>query len=300
MIAGAAIWGAAVMNGGALPERPLAAPRPPFAFPLTHLWFLYLLLIFYAGTLLLRAPVALADRDGGLRRGVDALVRAAMATPLAPLLLALPAFATMASTPHWIVWLGIPTPDNSLVPNAIAFVAYGVAFGFGWLLHRQADLLPRLGKYWRIYLVFALAGTAGCLAITGLAPHFQPIEAGPRTLVAAACYAMAEWSWCLAFIGAALVFCVGESPTRRYIADASYWIYLVHLPIVMALQVAVAKLPLHWAVKYPLILAIAFAFMLSTYQFLVRYSFIGAVLNGRRQRPAGRARQSAAPAVAKP
>jgi peptidoglycan/LPS O-acetylase OafA/YrhL len=244
------------------------------------------LLIFYAVTLLLRAPVALADRGGGLRRGVDALVRAVMATPLAPLLLALPAFATMAATPVWSVWVAIPTPEHSPIPNAIAFVAYGVAFGFGWLLHRQVDLLPRLGRSWPVHLAFALAGTAGCLAITGLAPHFQPIEAGPHKLVAAACYTMAEWSWSLAFIGAALVFCAKESPARRYIADASYWIYLVHLPIVMALQVAFAKLPLHWSVKYPLILAIAFAIMLATYQHLVRYSFIGAVLNGRRKRPA--------------
>lgn len=300
LIAGAAIWGAAVMNGGVPPEKLPPGPRTPFAFPLTHLWFLYVLLIFYAGTLLLHAPVVLIDRDGGLRRRVDALVRAVMATPLAPLLLAVPAFAAMASKPVWAVWVAIPTPDNSLVPNAIAFVAYGVAFGFGWLLHRQTDLLPRLGAYWPIYLAFALAGTAGCLAITGLAPHFQPIEAGPRKLVAAACYAIAEWSWCLAFIGAALAFCTKESPARRYVADASYWIYLVHLPIVMALQVAFAKLPLHWAVKYPLILAIAFAFMLTTYEFLVRYSFIGAVLNGRKQRPARRDRENTAPAAAKP
>jgi peptidoglycan/LPS O-acetylase OafA/YrhL len=295
---GAAIWGAAVMNGGVLPEKPPPAPRPPFAFPLTHLWFLYVLLIFYAGTLLLRAPVALVDRGGGLRRGVDALVRVVMATPLAPLLLALPAFAAMASKPVWVVWVAIPTPDHSLVPNAIAFVAFGVAFGFGWLLHRQTGLLPRLSKYWPIYLAFALAGTAGCLAITGLAPHFRPIEAGPSKLVAAACYAIAEWSWSFAFIGAALAFCAKESPARRYVADASYWIYLVHLPIVMALQVAFAKLPLHWAVKYPLILAIAFAFMLATYQLLVRYSFIGAVLNGRKERPAPRL--SVAPAAAEP
>jgi peptidoglycan/LPS O-acetylase OafA/YrhL len=287
LIAGAAIWGAAVMNGGVLPKTPPPALlKRPFAFPLTHLWFLYVLLIFYAATLLLRAPVALADRSGGLRRAVDATVRAMMATPLAPLLLALPAFATMASTPVWSVWLAIPTPDNSLIPNAIAFVAFGVAFGFGWLLHRQVDLLPYLARRWPDYLAFALAGTAGCLALAGVAPHFQPIEAGPFKLVAAACYAIAEWSWSFAFIGAALAFCAKESPARRYVADASYWIYLVHLPIVMALQVAFAKLPLHWAVKYLLILAIAFAAMLATYQHLVRYGFIGAVLNGRKQRPA--------------
>jgi hypothetical protein len=33
---------------------------------------------------------------------------------------------------------------------------------------------------------------------------------------------------------------VDFSPVRRYIADASNWLYLIHLPIVMVLQAMVA------------------------------------------------------------
>jgi len=299
-IVAATIWGAAVMNGGVVPKAPPAMPpAQPFAFPLTHLWFLYVLLLFYAGTLLLRAPIALIDRGGALRRGADVVVRLGMATPLAPILLAIPAFAMFVTAPNWIVWLGVPTPDGNFVPNIIAVVAYGFAFAFGWVLHRQTDLLQRHAKAWPLYLAFAITGTAACLTITGVAPHFEPIAEGPAKLAAAAGYAIAEWSWCFALIGAALTFCAKESPARRYVADASYWIYLVHMPIVMALQVAFATLPLHWAVKYPLMLAIAFAIMLATYQWFVRYSFVGAVLNGRKQRPAKRARAKATVVEAK-
>ena len=53
--------------------------------------------------------------------------------------------------------------------------------------------------------------------------------------------------------------CRGQSAAVRYVADASYWIYLVHLPVVAALQVAVGHLPLHWSVKFPLILVASFA-----------------------------------------
>jgi peptidoglycan/LPS O-acetylase OafA/YrhL len=66
------------------------------------------------------------------------------------------------------------------------------------------------------------------------------------------------------------------------VADASYWIYLVHLPLVLALQTAFAKADLPAGVKYALILAIALPLLFASYQVLVRRTFIGAILNGRR------------------
>ena len=63
------------------------------------------------------------------------------------------------------------------------------------------------------------------------------------------------WSWTFGLLGAALRFCSGASAVRRYLADASYWLYLAHLPIVFGLQVLLMNVPLHWTVKFPLILA---------------------------------------------
>jgi glucans biosynthesis protein C len=54
----------------------------------------------------------------------------------------------------------------------------------------------------------------------------------------------------------------------------------------MALQTVFAPYDWSWFAKYPLILALAFAIMLASYQWLVRYSFIGAILNGRKTKPA--------------
>ncbi len=56
----------------------------------------------------------------------------------------------------------------------------------------------------------------------------------------------------------------------------------MHLPIVAALQVAVGHLPLHWSVKFPLILIASFALLFASYRYLVRSTFIGQFLNGRR------------------
>jgi ABC-type multidrug transport system ATPase subunit len=87
-----------------------------------------------------------------------------------------------------------------------------------------------------------------------------------------------------ALTGAALRFLSGHSPLRRYIADASYWVYLAHLPVVAALQVWVGQWPLHWSVKYPFILVLSLAVLFSSYHWLVRPTLIGQLLNGRRIR----------------
>ena len=162
-------------------------------------------------------------------------------------------------------------------------IGFGTAFGFGWLLHRQVDLIRMLERRWLLNLVAATALIAVSLALAGLPP--RPIGDIVTRLAGCVCYALAIWTTTFAVIGLALRFLSGFSATRRYLADSSYWLYLIHLPIVMALQVAVSPLDWPWPVKFAAILLIALPVMLASYQFLVRYSVIGAVLNGRRTRP---------------
>jgi peptidoglycan/LPS O-acetylase OafA/YrhL len=279
------IWGAMVMaHGHPLPPPPKLPGFP--AFPLTHLWFLYVLLVLYAGTLVLRSVVLMLDRSGFLRRAADFVVERIVLSPVGPALLAIPVAASLYLLPQWPMWFGIPTPDSSLVPNQAALTDFGLAFGLGWLIHRNTALLETLKRRWMLNLGFAIAFTvaelsrAGVTPLLGLAPH------DGNTLLYAVLFAGAIWSWTFAMIGMALRFLSGFSPVRRYIADASYWLYLIHLPIVMALQVAVSQLAWPWYAKFAFILGVSFPVMFASYQLMVRYTFIGAILNGRRTRKA--------------
>jgi ABC-type multidrug transport system ATPase subunit len=58
--------------------------------------------------------------------------------------------------------------------------------------------------------------------------------------------------------------------------------YLAHLPVVFALQMIVLDWQVHWSVKFPLIVGLAVALLLSSYHYLVRNTYIGEILNGRR------------------
>ena len=241
-------------------------------FPLMHLWFLYLLGLFYVAIALAQP---LLKRFGGLAR--------LLVHPLAIVPLAAPLCLALYLHPYWVMWFGIPTPDQSLLPNLPALAGYGMAFVFGWLAQREPAALALWRRHWPGYLMVALACTGYCLWQVGAAPLLMPSPQGQAKLLYAASYSLGAWAWALGLIGMAQRFLGGESRLRRYLADASYWIYLVHLPLVVALQGAVAPLALPWLVKFLLILAVAFALMLGTYALLVRRTLVGVILNGRKK-----------------
>lgn len=282
LIVACSIWGAVVMaHGKPLPPPPAYAGFP--AFPLTHLWFLYVLLLLYAATLCVRRVIVAIDRGGRLRAMTDLATRFVVRNPFGLIVLAAPTAITLFLQTKWLQWFGIMTPDASLVPTAAAAIGFGTAFGFGWLLHRQVDLLEIWRRRWLINLLLAVGLTTAGLSITGIAPLLTPALHNWQTGLYAACYTLAIWRWTFAVVGLSLRFLSNYSPVRRYIADSSYWLYMIHVPLIMALQIMVSQLAWVWWVKFPLILLVAFPLMFASYHLLVRYSFIGAILNGRRE-----------------
>ena len=272
-------WNLWLVNDGNMPPAPETPPLSPRNFPLTHLWFLYVLLLCYVAALVLRATLG---RSAFVQRASDACVRV-LASPIGPLLLALPLGAALATHAKWYAWFGVPTPDQSLYPSLAACVAFGSAFGFGWLLHRQQARLQHWAAHWPLHLSIAISATVGCVLHAGLAPKLVAATQDMATIGYAIAYALAGWSWTFAIVGLGLRFLSGHSPVRRYLADASYWIYIAHLPLVMALQVAMSRVDWPWAIEFALVLGTAFALLLLSYDLLVRNSFIGAWLNGRRK-----------------
>jgi peptidoglycan/LPS O-acetylase OafA/YrhL len=68
----------------------------------------------------------------------------------------------------------------------------------------------------------------------------------------------------------------------RYMSDASYWMYLVHLPIVTFISFFMFNIKLPIELKFLLSVAITVVACLVTYKYLVRNTLLGLMLNGRR------------------
>lgn len=271
-----------LVNAWYFRDRQVTPQTGGATLPLVHLWFLYFLLWLYLGVIAVRAVVSSMDRDGSLRaRYVDPAVRF-VAGPIAPVVLGAPLFLVFLGTRDWSAWWAVSAPTG-IVPNVPAVVAFATAFGLGWLVHRQAGILRLWARLMPWFLVVGVGATIACLAMIGVTP---PLEGEPHEypkVAYAASYVVAIWGLTLGVTGAAVRWTSGPSRLLRYLADVSYWVYLIHMPIVLGLQAVAAPLPWPWWLKFTLILVITMAVSLPLYHYFVRDTVIGTVLGARRR-----------------
>ncbi len=259
----------------------LALPKDLFVG--THLWFLYYLMLITAITLLARWVLKAAPAvDAAVTRFADKGIAWISTSSLGLIALAIPTAGALWFMAGW----GMDTPDQSLVPDLPVLAIYGGCFAFGWLLHRQQPLLGAFARLTASRWLLCAAAVAASLVLAG----FQSDPGHPQLRIYRAAfvisYALMMWSLVALSIGVFKRFFDRPSRTVRYVADASYWLYLVHLPIVVWLQVAVAELPFHWSLKWVAVSGITMAVSLLLYDLFVRSTIIGKTLNGRRKTPA--------------
>ncbi len=229
-----------------------------------HLWFLEYLILLY---LLAAAAVYLSRYlPEVVRSALTRGYRWGLQKSFAPVLAAL--FSWLPLT----AMRGNLKDCEGVIPEPLILAAYVVPFGFGWLLYQSRDLLPRFQKHIWIYLAL----TVPAFLVYGLVPsrtHPFLKAAGNVTLC---------WLWAFACIGLFLKYCDRPSPRWRYMSDASYWVFIMHLPVVVGFQGALAPVPMPALAKIPIVLALSLAVLIATYDVFVRPTWIGVLLNGRR------------------
>lgn len=252
---------------------------PEGLFTGTHLWFLYYLALITGITLGIRWLMSgAASGREPLARRVDVAMTRLAGGPGPILWLALPTAVLLIFMQGW----SVDTPDRSLRPHLPVLVLYGGCFGLGWFLGRQPELLPRFAQPSAGRFLLASLGIAGVLFLGGIErdpahPYFREAHLGY-----AVAYAVTLWSLVFLTLGLFGKWCSRPNAAIRYVADSSFWMYLIHLPIVVWLQVAVAEWALHWSFKLGLVSAVTVGIALFTYDLGVRSTWIGQVLHGRR------------------
>jgi peptidoglycan/LPS O-acetylase OafA/YrhL len=253
---------------------------------LWFLWFLWWLVVGYA------AASAIGSRLASLRLPSWPVLSPACYLWLIPL--------TMI--PQWFMGNGGATPifgpDTSIGPLPIphVFAYYAIFFGFGTLVFKFDDGSARIGQRWWLPLgigLFVILPLASALLGGWSGPaSFTIPPLGGRVL---SVFLQAAYPWLITFglMGLFRRYSPAENATMRYLSDSAYWLYLVHLPLIIAAQLAVKDWPIPALAKFLLIVAVVTSFLLWTYQTLVRYTWLGRFLNGPRARPA----RAGAPAV---
>lgn len=185
----------------------------------------------------------------------------------------------LTMVPQWFMGMDGPMfgPDTSigLLPMPHLLLYYGIFFGFGALYYDAKDDEGRLGRRWWLLLPLAF--------IIALPLGLIPFLPRPVTVFAQVLYA---WTMSFGMMGLFRRVLKQERPWVRYMSDSAYWLYLAHVPLVIAAQSIVAPWAVPSFVKFILVSSVTTAILLISYELLVRYTWIGLILNGRRTRKA--------------
>jgi peptidoglycan/LPS O-acetylase OafA/YrhL len=237
-----------------------------------HLWFLYYLALFSA--------------IGGLfhyykKPWPDPFFRWMFSSVW--LLLVIPLFLVPAL---YVAGAPAPSPDRLMI-KLWPFGYFGFFFAFGWKLLGAEKYIDRVGAHWRL---LACSSAIAFALYYFLLPPFSfppaPIESWRRITVS---IAQAYSAVHLTILALALGkrFLNTESVRVRYLADASYWLYLIHLPLVIFAQTLLAETTMSVWEKFAIASLGPFAIGLITYALLVRHTPIGDMLNGKRYKHLG-------------
>ena len=169
-------------------------------------------------------------------------------------------------------------PDTSigLIPQPHLLLYYGIFFGFGALYFDSDDNTGRLGRWWFLTLPLAVFVAFP----VGIDTTFE----SPNRSVSAIAQTIYVWAMAFCMIGLFRKFMSIENKTMRYISDSSYWLYVAHLPLVIWGQGLVRDWPISPFIKFFLVCGISTGLLLISYQTLVRYTWLGRLLNGPRTR----------------
>ncbi|BDX04803.1 acyltransferase family protein [Planctobacterium marinum] len=246
----------------------------------THLWFLYYLMLISMFALAIRGVFAKLRFEYSHASHLLANLFKCLSSGKGRFWL----LALLTAPVLWFMrsW-GVDTPDKSLMPHVPVTLLYAGFFGFGWYLHTVPKAMDAFSKLsWSNgFLTLVCA-----IAMIGLSPY--EMQAGHeyhswfKGIFVFAC-SLFMWLMVALSIGLCRKLFSKISGSMRYVADASYWLYLVHLPFVVWLQVWVSEWPVPWFVKWFLVSLITLVIGLLSYHLMVRHSFVGRVLNGPRR-----------------
>lgn len=250
-------------------------------YGLGHLWFLeylFVVCVLWCAAWWLRhrvigravAPATVAGDAG--RKSTRWLT-----APWSPFLLAVPTAAIFLLDSDTMLRV-----DNVIVPDVYRLLHYWLFFAAGgWIskIREPRRDFARFGPHF-----FGLSFVVFALMTPLLLRHAAaPLAGGDRILF---CLLAALFPWLFVFggLGVLLRREPAKGPVMRSLIESAFWVYLIHVPIVALVQVALLSVPWPAAVKFVVVSVLALGLSLASYGPCVRHSLIGLVINGARKR----------------
>jgi len=179
-------------------------------------------------------------------------------------------------------------PDTSIgvIPMPHVLLYYAVFFGFGALMFIAGGQDARVGRFWWVWLLLSLL-----ILPVALMLEYNPVKASTiiesqaaRTVASNLLQVLFAWLATFGVLGLCESLFAASRAWVRYLSDSAYWLYLTHLPLVIAGQVLLSRVEMPTMAKFTVLLIGCVLVLLASYHVAVRRTFIGTMLNGPRPR----------------
>jgi hypothetical protein len=249
-----------------------------------HLWFLQHLLLFYVvatGAVVLGRMTG-ADKIVANIRSTLAAVRVNATGFILIMVIPLTLISIMFSTPLPSIWTGFVIP----IPQFLYYILFFLA---GWILENNREVFASFQKGYRIQLAI---GTMLSLAVLYYL-NTTVFDLAGKTFLPSSDVRVMAMKFIASFQTLTLVvgligwFSLAFSHPNsfwKYIADSAYWIYLIHMPLVMTTQLLLLRTEMPGFLRFPIVVSVTLFFSFLSYRYLVRYTWVGTMLNGKRSK----------------
>ena len=187
----------------------------------------------------------------------------------------------------------VPSPE-SFAPQLFSFGYYGLFFLLGWHFFRHQGYLDLVEKRVGLLAAVSIVGYGFFFLRLPTEPvtveflrqfvDGPPLATGGGQLLDATLEAYLSVYLTLVMLVLGRRLLNTPSRTLRYISDASYWVYVVHLPLLFFIQTALTRLDLNVWLKFGVSSLGTIAVAMVLYEVGVRYTPIGTMLNGKKTR----------------
>ena len=168
--------------------------------------------------------------------------------------------------------------SGGIIPMPHILLYYAIFFGFGALYYDCDPVDRKVGRFWWLTIPVGLLiyGLGMSLMLNRVGRGLAPGPAHFLSMILSVSYA---WLMTFAFIGMFRAMISREIKWVRYLSDSSYWLYLAHLPLILVLQWIVRDWAMSPILKFLMICLVTTALLLLSYEFLIRYGWVGKMLN---------------------
>ena len=181
-------------------------------------------------------------------------------------------FASLTWFTYLITGITIIEGSFSFLPKGDTFFFYFYFYIVGWILFKSKQLLNSMMRLdWACVILGVICFLLYIVVAQSL--HYELVILMQSLIV---------WLFIFGIMGLFIRYGNNHSSRMRYISDASYWVYLVHLPLTAIIPSFLYQWDVHSSIKFLTVLTSTSLICFITYHYLVRDTFIGKFLNGRK------------------